>query len=35
MLKITKEYEQVRAKLIAQMDRYLTDSRDRSLFGLK
>ena len=35
MLKITEEDEQARAKLIAQMDRYLIDSRDRALFDLK
>ena len=35
MLKITEEDEQARAKLMAQMDRYLTDARDRALFGLK
>jgi len=26
--------EQARAKLIAQMDKYLTDERDRKLFNL-
>jgi len=34
MLKITAEDDQARSKLIAQMDKYLTDSRDRQLFGL-
>lgn len=34
MLKITEEDEQARAKLIAQMDRYLMDDRDRLLFNL-
>lgn len=34
MLKITEEDEQARAKLIAQMGRYLTDDRDRKLFNL-
>lgn len=34
MLKITEEDEQARAKLIAQMDKYLTDERDRKLFEL-
>ena len=34
MLKITEEDEQARAKLIAQMDKYLTDERDRKLFNL-
>ena len=34
MLKITEEDEQARAKLIAQMDRYLRDERDRKLFNL-
>jgi len=34
MLKITEEDEQARAKLIAQMDRYLIDERDRKLFQL-
>jgi len=34
MLKITEEDEQARAKLITQMDRYLTDERDRTLFNL-
>ena len=34
MLKITEDDEQARAKLIAQMDRYLTDERDRKLFSL-
>ena len=33
MLKITEEDEQARAKLMAQMDRYLTDERDRKIFG--
>lgn len=32
MLKITEEDEQARAKLMAQMDRYLTDERDRKIF---
>lgn len=34
MLKITEDDEQARAKLIAQMDKYLTDERDRKLFDL-
>lgn len=34
MLKITEDDEQARAKLIAQMDRYLVEERDRKLFGL-
>ena len=34
MLKITEDDEQARAKLIAQMDKYLTDERDRKLFNL-
>ncbi|ENW22890.1 hypothetical protein F925_03098 [Acinetobacter lwoffii NCTC 5866 = CIP 64.10 = NIPH 512] len=34
MLKITEEDEQAHAKLIAQMDKYLTDERDRKLFSL-
>ena len=34
MLKITEEDEQARAKLIAQMDKYLMDERDRKLFDL-
>src|SRR5690606_19650388 len=34
MLKITEEDEQARAKLIMQMDKYLTDERDRKLFDL-
>ena len=34
MLKITENDEQARAKLIAQMDKYLTDERDRKLFDL-
>lgn len=34
MLKITEEDEQARAKLIAHMDRYLRDERDRKLFNL-
>ena len=34
MLKITEEDEQANAKLIAQMDKYLTDERDRKLFSL-
>lgn len=34
MLKITAEDDQARSKLLAQMDRYLTDPRDRHLFGL-
>ena len=34
MLKITEDDEQARAKLIAQMDKYLTDARDRKLFDL-
>ena len=33
--KLWNEVEQARAKLIAQMDRYLIDSRDRALFDLK
>jgi len=34
MLKITEDDEQARAKLIAQMDKYLMDERDRKLFDL-
>ncbi|WP_180027441.1 mobilization protein [Acinetobacter sp. YH16056] len=34
MLKITEGDEQARAKLITQMDKYLTDERDRKLFNL-
>ncbi len=34
MLKITEDDEQARAKLIAQMDRYLVEERDRKLFDL-
>lgn len=34
MLKITAEDDQARSKLLAQMDRYLTDDKDRKLFGL-
>lgn len=34
MLKITEDDEQARAKLIAQMDKYLMDERDRKLFNL-
>ena len=34
MLKITEDDEQARAKLIAQMNKYLTDERDRKLFNL-
>lgn len=34
MLKITEADEQARAKLITQMDKYLTDERDRKLFNL-
>ena len=34
MLKITEDDEQARAKLIAQMDKYLTDDKDRQLFNL-
>ncbi|QQA03280.1 hypothetical protein PFCIP103579_2629 [Prolinoborus fasciculus] len=34
MLKITEEDEQARAKLITQMDKYLTEDRDRLLFNL-
>lgn len=34
MLKITEDDEQARAKLIAQMGKYLTDERDRKLFNL-
>jgi len=34
MLKITAEDDQARSKLLAQMDKYLTDSKDRQLFGL-
>lgn len=35
MLKITEDDEQVRAKLIVQMDKYLIDERDRKLFNLE
>jgi len=34
MLKITAEDDQARSKLLAQMDRYLTDDNDRKLFNL-
>jgi len=34
MLKITAEDDQARSKLLAQMDKYLTDPKDRQLFGL-
>ena len=34
MLKITESDDQARAKLIAQMDKYLIEPRDRQLFGL-
>jgi uncharacterized protein (DUF2164 family) len=34
MLKITEEDEHARAKLITQMDKYLTEERDRKLFNL-
>jgi len=34
MLKITEDDEQARAKLITQMDKYLTEERDRKLFNL-
>lgn len=34
MLKITEDDEQARAKLIAQMDRYLVEERDRKLLDL-
>jgi len=34
MLKITEDDEQARTKLITQMDKYLTDERDRKLFDL-
>lgn len=34
MLKITAEDDQARSKLLAQMDRYLMDDKDRKLFNL-
>jgi len=34
MLKITGDDEKARAKLITQMDKYLTEERDRKLFNL-
>ena len=34
MLKITEDDEHAKAKLIAQMDKYLTDEHDRKLFNL-
>lgn len=34
ILEITEADEQARAKLITQMDKYLTDERDRKLFNL-
>jgi len=33
MLKITGDDEKARAKLITQMDKYLTEERDRKLFN--
>lgn len=34
MLKITEENQENHDKLMLQLDRYLTDNRDRVLFGL-
>lgn len=34
MLKITEENQENHDKLMLQLDRYLTDNRDRELFGL-
>lgn len=34
MLKLTENDDQANAKLLAQLDRYLTEDRDRKLFNL-